>query len=216
MKFIHSDLGHCQRGDSAEITLTRGANVRLLDSTNFSRYRRGQSHRYIGGLAKRSPVRLSIPTSGRWHVAVDMQGLRGSTSAGIRRIPASSVSPLPALRPPRPEIADIASALAEATDDDSREFDVFISHASEDKDEIVRPLATALAARGCRSGTTSSSSASATRSAARSTPASLEAASESSSCPQSSSPRAGPSTNSTGSSPWPCPAGRSSCRYGTA
>lgn len=148
MKFIHSDLGHCQRGDSAEITLTRGANVRLLDSTNFSRYRRGQSHRYIGGLAKRSPVRLSIPTSGRWHVAVDMQGLRGSTSAGIRRIPASSVSPLPALRPPRPEIADIASALAEATDDDSREFDVFISHASEDKDEIVRPLATALAARG--------------------------------------------------------------------
>jgi hypothetical protein len=31
---------------------------------------------------------------------------------------------------------------------DGRTFDVFISHASEDKDEIVRPLATALQSSG--------------------------------------------------------------------
>ena len=119
MNFIHSDLGHCKRGDIAEITLTRGANVRLLDSTNFSRYRRGQAHRYVGGLAKRSPVRLAVPNSGQWHVAVDMQGLRGSTRARIRRIPASAISPLPALRQARPEIVDIARALAEVTDDEA-------------------------------------------------------------------------------------------------
>lgn len=148
MKFIHSDLGHCQRGDVAEITLTSGANVRLLDSSNFNRYRRGESHRCVGGLAKRSPVRLTVPSSGRWHVVVDMQGLRGSTRAGIRRIPAAAMKPLPALRQPSPEIEGIARALAEVTDDDTRDFDVFISHASEDKDEIVRPLASALAARG--------------------------------------------------------------------
>lgn len=148
MKFIHSDLGHCQRGDVAEITLTSGANVRLLDSNNFNRYRRGESHRYVGGLANRSPVRLAIPSSGRWHVVVDMQGLRGSTRAGIRRIPAPAMKPLPALRHPSPEIEGIARALAEVADDHTRDYDVFISHASEDKDEIVRPLASALAARG--------------------------------------------------------------------
>lgn len=147
MQFIHSDLGPCKSGDIAEITLTRGANVRLLDSSNFSRYRRGQQHRYIGGLAKTSPVRLAIPNSGHWHVAVDMQGLRGSTRAGISRIPAESLRPLPAMRQARPELAEIAQALAEVTND-VREFDVFISHASEDKDAVVRPLAAALAARG--------------------------------------------------------------------
>ncbi|HGG6428063.1 TPA: DUF1883 domain-containing protein [Salmonella enterica subsp. enterica serovar Kottbus] len=31
----------------------------------------------MGGLAKRSPIRLQIPSSGHWHIAVDMQGLRG-------------------------------------------------------------------------------------------------------------------------------------------
>ncbi|MDP9388003.1 MAG: DUF1883 domain-containing protein [Actinomycetota bacterium] len=148
MQFIHSDLGQCKRGDVAEITLTRGANVRLLDSANFSRYRRGQQHRCIGGLARKSPVRLAIPNSGHWHVAVDMQGLRGSTRAGIRLLPAESLRPLPPLRQGRPELAELAHAIAEVTDDDAREFDVFISHASEDKDAVVRPLAAALSARG--------------------------------------------------------------------
>jgi hypothetical protein len=36
----------------------------------------------------------------------------------------------------------------DAPEQDAREFDVFISHASEDKDEIVRPLAQALQSGG--------------------------------------------------------------------
>jgi hypothetical protein len=74
--FIHSDLGFRTAGDIVEITLSgNAANVRLLDSTNFHAYRNGRQHRYVGGLAQRSPVRLEVPTSGQWHVAVDMQGL---------------------------------------------------------------------------------------------------------------------------------------------
>jgi hypothetical protein len=38
-------------------------------------------------------------------------------------------------------------AIAEVIDD-ARELDVFISHVSEDKDAVVRPLAAALSARG--------------------------------------------------------------------
>lgn len=147
-QFLKFDVGQCKRGDVIEVTLTRGANVRLLDSTNLSKYRRGQQHTYYGGLAKRSPVRLAIPRSGHWYVAVDMQGLRGSTRASVRKIPAESLKPLPPLREARPDLAAIAEALAEESGDDDREFDVFISHASEDKDELVRPLAEALSDRG--------------------------------------------------------------------
>lgn len=61
MQFIHTDLGYRQRGEIVEVTLSSGANVRLMDSSNFSSYKSGRSHRYAGGLARRSPVRLAIP-----------------------------------------------------------------------------------------------------------------------------------------------------------
>jgi len=61
MQFIHTDLGHRQRGEVVEVTLTSGANVRLMDSSNFSNYKNGRRHNYHGGLARQSPVRLAIP-----------------------------------------------------------------------------------------------------------------------------------------------------------
>jgi DNA-binding helix-hairpin-helix protein with protein kinase domain len=61
-KFLHTDLGYRQRGNVVEVTLSgSAANVRLLDSSNFQLYRQGREHRYHGGLAQRSPVRLAIP-----------------------------------------------------------------------------------------------------------------------------------------------------------
>jgi len=146
MQFIHTDLGQRKRGEIVEVTLTSGANVRLMDSSNFSNYKNGRRHRFIGGLAKRSPVKLQIPNSGRWHVAVDMQGLRGSTRASVRVLP----GPLPEIRE-----APLSSVPSLVQDNSppflsarGREHDVFISHASEDKDEIVRPLANALIQKG--------------------------------------------------------------------
>lgn len=151
MQFIDIDLGQCQAGDIAEVTLSAGANVRLMDSSNFNAYRNGRQHRYQGGLAKGSPVRLQIPSSGRWHVAVDTQGLRGSVRASGRRIPAKLLQPLPPIREQHQRLQDIADNLVEAAPSaspDERDFDVFISHASEDKDHVVRPLAQALRDRG--------------------------------------------------------------------
>lgn len=40
------------------------ANVQLLDSSNFNNYRNGRQYRYIGGLAKKSPIRLQTTHSG--------------------------------------------------------------------------------------------------------------------------------------------------------
>lgn len=76
-----------------EVTLSTGANVRLLDSINFDKYRRGQEHQYRGGLAQRSPVRIAIPSDGHWHAVVDMAGLEGSTRAGFRVIRAGLPPP---------------------------------------------------------------------------------------------------------------------------
>lgn len=130
------------------VTLSRGANVRLLDSSNFQRYRRGERHTYYGGLARTSPARITVPHAGNWYGVVDMQGLRGSTRAGFRVVPAAALQPLPPIREHRDEIASIVENAATMGEDVQREFDVFIAHASEDKDAIARPLAHALQERG--------------------------------------------------------------------
>jgi hypothetical protein len=154
--FVQSDLGNRTKGDVLEVTLTSGANVRLLDSYNFARYKRGEQHQFFGGLAKQSPIRIPIPSSGHWYAVVDMQGLRGSTKASFRVINAAAMRPLPAipnqtaLSQRRPDLAGIAdNLLSEAPEQDAgREFDVFVSYASEDKDAVARPLALGLQSLG--------------------------------------------------------------------
>ena len=152
MNFVHHDLGHRNTGEIVEINLSgSAANVRLMDSSNFSSYQSGRQHRYIGGLAKQSPVRLQIPHSGSWHVAVDMQGLRGQVRSSARVLP----GPLPELREiPLSSIPSLfrrnAPPGSDLSENQPRDFDVFISHASEDKDAIVRPLALALDAGGLK------------------------------------------------------------------
>ena len=147
MNFVHHDLGQRRSGEIVEITLSgSAANVRLMNSSNFQSYKTGRKHRYIGGLAKQSPVRLSIPNSGHWHVAVDMAGLRGKVKSSAKIMP----SPLPTLREiPLSSVPSLVQHEDTPSITDSlREHDVFISHASEDKEEIVRPLASALVNEG--------------------------------------------------------------------
>ena len=150
MQFTHYDLGNLSKGQIVEISLSgSAANVRLMDSSNFQNYKNGRNHRYYGGLAKQSPIRLSIPSSGHWHVTVDMQGLRGTVRSSIRMLP----NPLPEFK--QPALATVPSLLHRIDpsppfniEKSIKQYDVFISHASEDKDEIVRPLALALQNQG--------------------------------------------------------------------
>jgi Domain of unknown function (DUF1883)/TIR domain len=150
MQFIQSDLGYRNRGDVLVVTLTNGANVRLLDSSNFQRYKQGQRHTFHGGLATQSPVRIPIPTNGHWYAVVDMQGLGDSTRAGFQVINGEALRPLPPIQQRRDDLARIAENIESVQRDDeaNKDFDVFISHAAEDKNEIVRPLAVALQGNG--------------------------------------------------------------------
>src|SRR5690606_28361687 len=146
MKYLVWDLKQLNRGQRVKVTLSgNAANVRLMDSSNYSNYKSGRSHRYTGGLVTRSPVILGVPSSGHWYVTVDMQGLRGSTNASVQVLP----SPLPTYQDaPLSSVPSLVQGRDESqfnqSNRDYREHDVFISHASEDKEEIVRPLAIAL------------------------------------------------------------------------
>ena len=153
MQFIYSDLGQRKRGEVVEVVLQGSqANVVLVDSSNYSAFKSGRQWRGVGGLAKRSPVHLTIPHSGRWYgVAYIPGGYRGRVGAGFRVLPGAlppirqaSASPLGSIR----QAADEYAAVFADADIPDRVFDVFINHASEDKDAVVRPLARALRERG--------------------------------------------------------------------
>lgn len=82
MNFLHYELD-LTSGDTVRVTLDKQANVRLLDTQNFQKYRSGQSHNCYGGLAKRSPVFLRAPAAGHWHVVIDLGGYPGSVRASV-------------------------------------------------------------------------------------------------------------------------------------
>ncbi|CAN7423402.1 DUF1883 domain-containing protein [Pararhizobium sp. LjRoot235] len=84
--FTHYDLKQQRAGVSIEITLSAVANVRLMTENNFALYKQAMKHQFIGGVARKSPIRLTIPQSGRWHVVVDMEGHHGQSGSSIRII----------------------------------------------------------------------------------------------------------------------------------
>lgn len=152
--FTHYDVGHQKRESVVVVTLKgNAANVQLLDSTGFSNYRNGRRYSYQGGLVKSSPYRLVIPRDGHWHVTVDLIGLGGSVRSGVDIEPPPRGALPPARQPsaapfaPLARIAENIEAVASESPALGKAHDVFICHASEDKDAVVRDLAHALQAR---------------------------------------------------------------------
>jgi len=150
MRFIHHNLGNLRGGETVMVTLKgNAANVRLLDSSNFNNYKAGRRHRFHGGHAKKSPVRLQVPRSGHWHVVVDLGGHGGQVRSSVQVLPGQlkpiqeqPLSSVPSLLNP--------DRIATPANGNDLVYDVFISHASEDRNAVVRPLANALKAAGLR------------------------------------------------------------------
>ena len=151
LNFTHYDLGNLDKGRIVEIILQgNAANVQLMDSSNFNNYKNGKQYRYVGGLAKRSPVRLQTTHSGHWHIAIDLRGLRGTIRSSVRVLPTA----LPTINErPLSSVPSLIHNRGFGIDFDidvDPEYDVFISHASEDKDDVVRPLANSLREKGVK------------------------------------------------------------------
>lgn len=85
MNFLKYDLD-LKSEDTVEITLDKQANVRLLDESNFHKYKHGKKHNYFGGSAQSSPVHIKAPHSGRWYLVIDLGGFQGTVRAEVKII----------------------------------------------------------------------------------------------------------------------------------
>ncbi len=82
MKYLHWEI-RADDGAVVRVEIDRQANVRLLDDMNYSAYRAGRAHRYFGGHTTESPVTITVPHAGRWHVVVDLGGYGGHVRASV-------------------------------------------------------------------------------------------------------------------------------------
>ena len=83
MEHLHYQVS-ANAGDVIRVEINQQANVLLLDPVNYINYCQGGSFRYHGGLQKVSPVRLSVPYSANWHIAVDLGGRSGYLTASVQ------------------------------------------------------------------------------------------------------------------------------------
>jgi hypothetical protein len=91
--YTHYDLDMQRSGTVIEITLSAVANVRLMTHANFDLFKNARQHKFLGGVAKQSPIRLKIPKSGHWHVVVDMEGHPDKAQSSIKIVPAAPQKP---------------------------------------------------------------------------------------------------------------------------
>jgi len=152
MEHLSYDLGNLKKGSTAVVTLQNQANVQLMTSSDYTNYKAGRRYNYHGGRVTRSPFRITVPSNGHWVVAVDLGGYAGRISASV------AVQPPPRgfLPPARSAQENPASRVTVREDPEEPEgdllggqtWDVFISHASEDKESVARPLRDALTGLG--------------------------------------------------------------------
>lgn len=138
MKFSYYDFGQLIKGTIIEVQLSSAANVRLMDQSNYFNYKNGRRHKYCGGYVTRSPYRITVPSNGHWYLTIDLGGYSGTVRHNARILPVF----LPTAKEQLP-LAQERNLYIDISDP-NKEYDVFISHASEDKDSVVRPLAFAL------------------------------------------------------------------------
>ena len=148
-KFIKYHWNRLERGTTIVVTLTTAANVRLMDSANFSAYKNSKSHRYTGGLVRKTPFRITVPRTGSWYLTIDLIGLKATSvrhSATVEPppLPAAQSAPLRSLNGIRHDRSPVLP------DDNGETWDVFISHASDDKEAVAEPLANELRTRGLK------------------------------------------------------------------
>ncbi len=87
-RFTHYDLKPLRAGTAIEVTLNAVNNVRLMNAANFQRFTERLDFKYMGGVARKSPVRLVIPENGHWHLIVDMEGHHGLAESSVKLIAA--------------------------------------------------------------------------------------------------------------------------------
>lgn len=90
MKYSHHNLGRLFKGQQVEVSLAgNAANVFLLNDVNYKRYSSAQKYSGFGGLAKQSPLTMTIPNNDLWHIVVDFGGYVGKVDSKVIVHPAN-------------------------------------------------------------------------------------------------------------------------------
>jgi len=152
MEHLRYDLGNLKSNSTVVVSLNNQANVQLMTLSEYGDYKAGRRYRYHGGRVTRSPFRIAVPSNGHWVVAIDLGGHAGRISASVavqppprgflpeaRSLQASPASDVAVRAEPEEPAGDLLGG---------QTWDVFISHASEDKGTVARPLREALTKLG--------------------------------------------------------------------
>jgi Domain of unknown function (DUF1883) len=83
MDFLHHEVVLNDLNEVRVDLIGTEANIKVMDDFNFQQYRSGGRHRYYGGHYRQSPAIIQPPTSGRWHVAIDLGGFAGRLQAKV-------------------------------------------------------------------------------------------------------------------------------------
>jgi len=83
MEYLHYTV-KTQKNSIIEVTLDKQANVKLMDNSNYQRYRMKKTYDFIGGLVKVSPMIIKSPYPGQWHIIVDLEGMSGAVKAQVK------------------------------------------------------------------------------------------------------------------------------------
>jgi hypothetical protein len=73
---LHTDF-HLDEGDIVHVTIDTQANVMLLDDSAYRSYQSGGRFQYYGGHFDVSPINIPVPSTGHWHVVIDLGGYSG-------------------------------------------------------------------------------------------------------------------------------------------
>jgi hypothetical protein len=69
--YIHRE-GYYHTGDVVELTTDTECNLKLIDDSNYARYRRFESYNCYKLEVTTSPARLTVPSTDNWHIVVDV------------------------------------------------------------------------------------------------------------------------------------------------
>jgi hypothetical protein len=98
-RFTHYDLKAQRAGTLIEISLSAVNNIRLMTAANYHRFTERLDFKYVGGVSRKSPVKLTIPENAHWHVVVDMEGHHGLAESTVKVV---APPPLSGMRPSQP------------------------------------------------------------------------------------------------------------------
>jgi len=91
-RFTHYDLKGQRAGTAVDVSLNTVNNVRLMTAGNFQRFKELLDFKYVGGVAKKSPIRLVVPEDGHWHLIVDMEGHHLLADSSVKITPRVAAS----------------------------------------------------------------------------------------------------------------------------